>query len=403
MSAHIARVDQAQALLYHARAATPFSSDDGEAYASVPTGIDARRVLPLRSTAFRDWLTNNFYSEYDTAPSAEAFRDAVNTLEARARNGESTVRRVDYRLGFEGNPLLPSKIILDLANKNGEVVEITSKGWDTADNFSHDFRQSASTLSIPHPVASEDRQTLSAFAELFRLTAENRTRAFAWLAATLRPSGPYPILVLTGSSSSGKTMLARALRSLIDPCTIPVRRLPPRDHEIVQLAFNNWIVVLDQVHRIPSRISEALCALSSGDALETVEVAVQVARPIILIAPYDDDHNAFTPARSLAIRTLAIDLPAIVAPRAELAIWSEFEALRPAITAALCGAVSTAMSRIREIDIGNVRRLPDCATWATAAAPGLGLDPIAIAEAFTNPNSMWSGSHTRSHPSTARK
>src|SRR5882724_11895337 len=164
MSAHIAKVDQAQALLYHARAATPFSSDDGEAYASVPAGIDARRVLPLRSTAFREWLTNNFYSEYDAPPSADAFHDAVNTLEARARNGESPTRKVDYRLGFEGNPLLPSKIILDLANKNGEVVEITSKGWNTVENFSHDFRQSSTTLSIPHPVTSENRKTLSTFA-----------------------------------------------------------------------------------------------------------------------------------------------------------------------------------------------------------------------------------------------
>jgi hypothetical protein len=394
MPAHISKADQAQALLYHARSATPFSSDDGEAYASVPAGIDGRRVLPLRSNAFRDWLTNNFYNEYDAAPSADAFRDAVNTLEARARNGESPARKVDYRLGFEGNPLLPSKIILDLANKDNEVVEITSKGWHTVDNFNHDFRQPSTTLSIPGPVASEDRHTLSTFTDLFRLTAENRTRMFAWLVATLRPSGPYPILVLTGSTNSGKTMLARALRSLVDPCSVPVRRLPARDHEILQLACNNWILVLDQVHRIPSRISEALCALSSDDAL---------ARPVILIAPHDDDRNACTPARTLANRTLVIDLPVIAAPRAKLALWSEFEALRPALTAALCDSVSMALSRICEIDIGNVHRLPDCATWATAAAPALGLNPMAIAEAFTNPSSMWTGRDTRSHTSSARR
>jgi len=399
MSAHLPKVDQAQALLYHARSATPFSSDDGEAYASVPTGIDARRVLPLRSPAFRDWLTNNFSREFDTAPSADAFRDAVNTLEARARNGETPVRRVDYRLGFEGNPLLPSKIILDLANKNGEVVQITSKGWHTVENFGHDFRQSAFTLSIPQPVARGDRETLLAFAELFRLTNETRTRVFAWLAAALRPSGPYPILVLTGPISSGKTMLARALRALIDPCSVPVHRLPVRDGDFVQLAFNNWVVVLDQVHRLTLGISETLCALSSGDALGTVEVA----RPIVLVSPYDDAKTAFRPVRSLAIRTLVVDLPAIPLPRAELAIWSEFDALRPALTATLCGAVSTALRRVREVDIGNVRRLPDCATWVTAGAPALGLDPLAIAELFTNPNSMWSGSHTRSHTSIARK
>ncbi|HEY6391988.1 MAG TPA: hypothetical protein VIX89_11965 [Bryobacteraceae bacterium] len=356
MSTHTPKFDQAQALLYHARAATPFSSEDGEAYASVPAGIDSRRVLPLRSDAFRAWLTNNFYSEYDTAPSAEAFRAALYTLEARARHGESPAQRVDYRLGFEGDPFLPSKIFLDLANDSGELVEITSKGWRTTDNLQHNFRQSSTTLPIPNPIAG--RQPLTAFATLFRLTDANRTRAFAWLAAALRSTGPYPILVLTGPAGSGKSVLARALRSLVDPSTEPVRSPPKNDRELRRLAFNNWVLVFDRVHRIPSKI----------------------AGPIILIGPCNETG-------SLVNRALTIDLPHIRAPRAEAALWSEFEALRPALTAALCDAVATALSRIRDIDAVHVARLADCATWAVAAAPSLGLDLTAIVEAFANPNS----------------
>jgi energy-coupling factor transporter ATP-binding protein EcfA2 len=363
MSAHPPKLDQAQALLYHARAATPFSSEDGESYASVPTGIDSRRVLPLRSAAFRDWLTNNFLSEYDTAPSAQAFRDALYTLEARARHGEVPSQRVDYRLGFEGDPFLPSKIFLDLANESGELVEITSKGWQTTDNLQHNFRQDSTTLPIPHPIV--DRQPLAAFASLFRLTAESRARAFAWLAAALRPTGPYPILVLTGASGSGKSVLARAIRSLVDPSTVPIRRLPTSDRELRRLTFNNWAFVFDRVHRILSK----------------------VAGPMILIGPNNQSGT-------LDGRTLTIDLPHIHAPRSEAALWPEFEALRPALTAALCDAVATALSRIRDIEPVHVSRLPDCATWVTAAAPALGLDSAAIAEAFKNPNST-----TRSHTS----
>jgi len=362
MSSRTPKLDQAQALLYHARAATPFSSEEGEAYASVPTGIDSRRVLALRSDAFRDWLTNNFYSEYDTAPSVEAFRAALFTLEARARHGESPPQRVDYRLGFEGDPFLPSKIFLDLANESGELVEITSKGWHTTDNLQHNFRQHSTTLPIPNPIV--DRQPLATFANLFRLTAENRARAFVWLAAALRPTAPYPILVLTGPSGSGKSVLARALRSLVDPSTVPIRRLPVSDRELRQLTFNNWVLVFDRVHRIPSKI----------------------AGPMILIAPHDKTGT-------LANRTLTIDLPHIHAPRTEAALWSEFEGLRPALTAALCDAVSTALSRIRDIEAVHVSRLPDCATWVTAAAPALGLDSTAIAAAFSNTHST-ARSHT---------
>jgi hypothetical protein len=363
MSTRTPKLDQAQALLYHARAATPFCSEDGEAYASIPTGIDSRRVLPLRSAVFRDWLTSNFFGEYDTAPSAEAFRVALYSLEARARNGESPAQRVDYRLGFEGDPFLPSKIFLDLANESGELVEITSKGWHTTDNLQHNFRQDSTTLPIPNPIA--DHQPLAAFAGLFRLTAENRTRVLSWLAAALRPAGPYPILVLTGSAGSGKSVLSRALRLLVDPSTVPIRRLPVSDRELRQLAFSNWVLVFDRVHRIPSKI----------------------AGPMILIAPHDDTGT-------LANRALIIDLPHIRTPRAEAALWSEFEALRPALTAALCDAVSTALSRIRDVEAVHVSRLPDCATWVTAAAPAMGLDSAAIAEAFKTPNST-----TRSHTS----
>ena len=110
---------------------------------------------------------------------------------------------------------------------------------------------------------------------------------------------------------------------------------------------------------------------------------------MILIAPHDKTST-------LANRTLTIDLPHIDAPRAEAALWSKFEALRPALTAALCDAVSTALSRIRDIEPVHVSRLPDCAAWTMAAAPSLGLDSAAIVEAFSNPHST-ARSHTSRH------
>jgi hypothetical protein len=64
MSERSHRIDRTQALLYHARAATPFCSEDGEPCASIPSSVDSRRVLALRSASFRDWLTANFYSEH---------------------------------------------------------------------------------------------------------------------------------------------------------------------------------------------------------------------------------------------------------------------------------------------------------------------------------------------------
>ena len=154
MSEHSHRIDQTQALLYHARAATPFCSEDGEPCASIPSTLDSRRVLALRSASFRDWLTANFYSEYEAAPSTTALRAALRTLEARARYGELPAQKVDCRLSFEGDPFTPSRIILDLANSSGEVLEISAQGWRRAGNLRHPFHQSPTTLPLPCPDSS---------------------------------------------------------------------------------------------------------------------------------------------------------------------------------------------------------------------------------------------------------
>jgi hypothetical protein len=396
MSERSHRTDQTQALLYHARAATPFCSEEGEPCASIPSSVASRRVLALRSASFRDWLTANFYSEYEAAPSTTAFRAALRTLEARARYGELPAQRVDRRLSFVGDPFMPSRIILDRANSDGEVLEISSQGWQTTGNLHHPFHQSPTSLPLPGPDSSGSNDSLQQFAEIFRLTAANRTRTFTWLAAALRPVGPYPVLVLRGPAASGKSVLARALRALIDPSTVPLRRLPMRDRELLQLALHNWILVFDQAYRIPTKISEALCALSSGDALEIARadrdpLVLQLARPLILIAPADETRATWTPPRTLSNRTLTIDLPPIITLRPEASLWSEFETLRPRILATLATAVATALGRIRQVDLGNVARFPDCAAWAAAAAPALGLEQTAIVDALAGPNSMWAG------------
>jgi energy-coupling factor transporter ATP-binding protein EcfA2 len=403
--------DQALALLYHARAATPFLSEGGQPSAVVPSSVDSCRVLPLRSADFRDWLTANYYAEFETAPSALALQAVLRTLEARARSGELPAMKVDPRVSFEGDPFIPSKVFLDLANTAGEVVEITSQGWSITDNLHHSFRQSPGMLPLASPLANPQfliRNPLPGLGTLFNLSATGLTQVYFWLVAALHPIGPYPILVLRGPAASGKSTLARALRSLIDPSSAPLRRLPARDRELMQLALNNWILVFDHVHRIPPKISEALCGISSGEAIETAQpdyrdsALTEIARPIILIAPVviapvDHARSAWSPAPSLSTRSLTIHLAPIAEPRTEAALSRDFEALRGSVVAALADAVSCTLGNLREVELAHASRFPDCEAWAIAAAPALGADPAAIAEAVNRPESMWLASQSLHH------
>lgn len=399
----IPHTDEAAALLRHARSATPFISKDGQPCASVPGSIDSRHIHAIRSAAFRDWLTNEFYSEFEVPPSLSAFRAVLRTLEARARYGDFPPQKLDHRLGCEGDPLTPSKIILDLANSAGEVVEIDSHGWRIRDNMHHSFRESNTTLALPRPIPPLDNNptgntdALQQFAQLFSLDATDRARISAWLIAALRPTGPYPILVLHGPANSGKTVLARALRALIDPSPALIRRLPDREDELLDLAFENWILAFDDAYDLSPKTSNALCAISSGDALQIPQadmrdsLEVPIARPIILAAPHDETKPAWTPSHSLSNRTLLIERAPLKRLYPEAAVWSDFESLQPAVLAALVQATATALHRVRDIDLPNVTRFADATVWAAAAAPALGLTEDTVVHALSDPAAVWVG------------
>lgn len=400
MAKRLHQSDQADALLYHARAATPFFSQEGEPCASVPSSIASCRVLPLRSAGFRDWLTANYYAEFETAPSTTALRAVLRTLEARAQYGDAPALKIDHRVSFDGDPFAPSKIFIDLANAAGQILQITSQGWTITDNLRHSFRESPGALALPTPKPqsqSTNPKPLARLSTLLNLTPTAETRVLTWLIAALRPVGPYPILVLRGPAGSGKSVLARALRTLIDPSAAPLRRLPARDRELIQLARQNWILAFDHVHRIPAKVSESLCAISSGEAIETAQpdyrdnALAEIARPIILAAPVDEAQSPWMPTRSLSTRSLTVDLTPIAAPRPEASVWADFELLRASTLAALADAVACALHNIRDVDLGNIARFPDSLQWAAASAPVMGLAPSAIVEAISDPESIWLG------------
>ena len=56
--------------------------------------------------------------------------------------------------------------------------------------------------------------------------------------AALRPSGPYPLLAISGEQGSAKTVLSKLLKALLDPNAAPVRALSREQRELM-IAANN--------------------------------------------------------------------------------------------------------------------------------------------------------------------
>ena len=94
----------------------------------------------------------------------------------------------------------------------------------------------------------------------------------SWLLAALRPTGPYPVLVVYSEQGSAKNSLVRALLCLVDPNTAALRTTSREERALIIAATNGWVVALDNLSYLSDWLSDALCRLATGSGFATREL-----------------------------------------------------------------------------------------------------------------------------------
>ena len=107
--------------------------------------------------------------------------------------------------------------------------------------------------------------------------------------AALRPTGPYPVLVLTGEQGSAKSTCARMLRALVDPHEAALRAPPRNEHELFIAARNAHVLAFDNLSTVSPWLSDALSRLATGAGFaarklytDDEENVISAERPTIL-------------------------------------------------------------------------------------------------------------------------
>ncbi len=352
-----------------------------EAWATLPRAGHVEHH-PLRGKEFRTWLAGLFYAERGRPLYAQALQDAMAVLEAKALF-EGEEHEVHTRLAGHGG-----KVYLDLARPDWLVAEVGPEGWRLipAHEAPVRFRRGKHQKPLPLP---ERGGSLAPLLELLPLK-ERRDVALVVgaLVGALSPKGPFPILALTGEKGAGKSFAARALKSLVDPQEAPLRA-EPRDVEALMVAAKgSWVLAFDNLSKVPTWLSDALCRLSTGGGLgkrelytDSEEHVLEAQRPVILTG------IGFGLLRDdLADRVAMVNLGRLEdgERRPERELWEAFERAHPQALGALLDATALALRRWEEVRkaLPSLPRLADWAIWAEAAAPALGLEAGEVVEAF---------------------
>jgi hypothetical protein len=202
-----------------------------------------------------------------------------------------------------------------------------------------------------------------------------------WMLMALRPTGPYPVLVIHGEQGSAKTTLSRAIASLIDPRTPQLRGVPGSEHEMAIWAENAWVLGMDNLSTLSAAQSDLLCrvATGAGFGMRTLysnkdQTLFEASRPVVL-----NGIPAEMVSRSdLTDRALMVELPPIPdnARLPEAEVLARFEQAKPSLLGGLLDAASCGLRNAGTFSIEGLPRMADFVLWVEACAPALGWERL---------------------------
>lgn len=359
--------NQADLLIELARDAELFHTSDGIAFADVKVD-DHCETWRVNCRDFKRWLLRKFYIKTHSAPNRESISVAVAVIEAQALFGGWPTRKVHVRIADHNG-----KIYVDLANDRWEVIEIDETGWRVVPNSPVKFCRTPGMQPLPMPRKGGKIKDLWYFLNIEASSQFNLL--VAWILASLRPRGPYPILVLIGEEGTGKSTLVRFLRELIDPNKVALRALPREERDLYIAANNSYLLAFDNVSHLPNWLSDALCRIATGGGYatrslytDTDETLIDVTRPAILNGVED-----FVARPDLADRCIFIRMTPIPDKdrRPEAEMDAEFEEDRPYILGALLDAMVVGLRNLPKTRLDQAPRMADFARWAVACEPAM--------------------------------
>jgi hypothetical protein len=350
---------------------------DGDAYATIEIG-DHKEHHRVRSGRFRDWLL---------VEAGRAYRIKVAGKDRPATFGRQPVEEAiafceaaaamsgavnDARLRVAA---ARDAVYIDLAGPTWDAVEIKDGKWEIVLSPAVPILRTPRTGVLPRPVYGGSLEPLFRF--LPQLSKSDQRLVIIWLLAAMRPTGPYPILALAGEEGTGKSMMARLLRQLVDPAGDNVMRPPHNDGDLVADARNNHVLAYDNLSRMSDDLADGFCRLSTGGDIggrrlytNDESAAFAAKRPIIFNGIPD-----LATRGDLASRTMVISLAPMTNRRTEADIEEDFRQSSPRIFGALLDALASALATLPNVclppEAGDIR-MADVAHFGIAVERALG-------------------------------
>ncbi len=328
-------------------------------------------LVKIESNDFRKWLKREYRLNYKklmpNKSLVEAVQDEVSE-EARINGEEITMYN---RIAYVGDV-----IYIDLGTRDRSMVKITKNGW-LVGHFKVFFKRHDTFAELPVPITGGNIHDLIPF--LPQLPESDICMLLSWLIASFFGDIERAFLLLEGDHGSGKTRIAKLLKSFIDPSDAKVLTYNDKIDEVAQQIDHNCLPIFDNVSSISRRISDLICGTFSESS--------HVKKTLYT----DDGDFLFSLSGNVMFTTIGLKKPQkdlldrcykLLVKKTDSSYQSKqvftnkLEPLKPQLFGAILDTVVGTMNKVEELPItGNYRTVDfDRHALAAAIVMGFGAD-----------------------------
>lgn len=361
--------------LFYSQNPTVFQDQFCEGYVRIPLA-HSFEILPCESSRFEKYLRRLIWEEESTSISAEALKQVVALITAKAQFEGEVIELSNRVASFDGS------FWYDLCN--GQSVHVNRGLWSVRTETPVLFRSHSHQANQVLPVSGQG--DIRRLLKHVRLSDPSQQCLFlVWVITALIPQIPHPVLVLFGEKGAAKSTTLRFARRLVDPSKLELLSLPAHD-ELVQQLSHHYGAFYDNVGTISRFISDALCRAVTGEGTSkrklysnNDDVVYNYRRVVAL-----NGINNVVEAADLLDRSILIELKRVSKNErmTEKELDEAFEKDRPYILAGVFDALAEACKHIDEVKLDALPRMADFARWGFAISEALGYGGHFFLEAY---------------------
>jgi energy-coupling factor transporter ATP-binding protein EcfA2 len=343
-------------------------------------------TVPLRSRLFKSWLSSLLWEAEQKAPGNEALSSALNVLVSKAMFDGPRITLYN-RVALGDNCFW-----IDMTDDKHRAIKVTAEGWTIIDNPPILFKRHSHQLPLAIP--TRDKKEISAWRllDFFNIPATEEERKkndckdmlpnsrlviVCQCVSFLIPNIPHPILLFYGTQGSGKSLIFKLLKRLLDPSSIELLTLPRSENERIQQLEHHWICGFDNVTHLPDWMSDTLCRAVTGSGFSKRELYTDDEEDVLynfIRCVLLNGINVAAQKGDLLDRSTIQGLVNIETKdrRTEEAIFAEFEKCKSEILGAFLDVLVEAMQLIPKVNPTKLFRMADFTRWGIAISQALG-------------------------------